>query len=378
MVLSARIQDKLTVHAWNASRTQLAVCPNNTTVIIFQKPQTADGPWEVVATLAEHDALVTDIAWAPNTNRILTTSQDRNAYVWDQEAGTGEWKPKLVILRIPAAATSCQWSADEQKFAVGSGAKVVPICFFEEANNFWVSKMIKKEHMSTIQAVAWHPTTPVVATACTDYKCRIYSAYLKNIDGKAVSTPWGDNPKFGTLFYEVVSLGWVRNVAFSPVGDTLAFCSHNSTVSFVNVLESAPPQVVRLSELPLTNMLFLPDGSMIGVGHGMDPLLFARTASGWACTGKLTAAKAEKKAASSVSAARSMFQAQTAKGQSSDASAADKMVGSAHSQMVCGLQHFGSSVGTTAAEFTTTALDGQVVFWTRDEISSAMSALAIS
>lgn len=239
MVVEARIEDKITCHAWNADRTQLAVCPNNREVIIFKKPATADGVWEREATLKEHDALVTEIAWAPKTNRILTTSQDRNAYVWDQEAGTGEWKPKLVILRIPAAATSCQWSADEQKFAVGSGAKVVPICFFEEQNNFWVSKMIKKEHMSTIQAVAWHPTTPVVATACTDYKCRIYSAYLKNIDGKAVSTPWGDNPKFGTLFYEVVSLGWVRNVAFSPVGDTLAFCSHNSTVSTAVDLVSA-------------------------------------------------------------------------------------------------------------------------------------------
>lgn len=36
----------------------------------------------------------------------------------------GEWKPMLVILRISAAATSVEWSPDEQKFAVGSGAKV--------------------------------------------------------------------------------------------------------------------------------------------------------------------------------------------------------------------------------------------------------------
>ena len=81
-----------------------------------------------------------------------------------------------------------------------------------------------------MRSAQWHPSTPVVATACTDFKCRIFSAYLKNVDGKAVSTPWGDNPKFGTLFYEVESPGWVRNVAFSPAGDVLAFCSHNSTV----------------------------------------------------------------------------------------------------------------------------------------------------
>lgn len=376
MVASARIEDTLTCHAWNADRTQVAVCPNNSTVIIYKKPASPEGPWEKLATLAEHDALVTDIAWAPKTNRILTTSQDRNAYVWTNEGGN-VWKPMLVILRITAAATSVQWSSDEKKFAVGSGAKVVPVCFFEAENNFWVSKMLKS-HQSTIQAVAWHPTTPVVATACTDYKCRIFSAYLKNVDGKAVSTPWGDNPKFGTCFFEVESLGWVRDVAFAPAGDVLAFSSHNSTVSFFDVLQSTPPQVVRLSELPLTRLLFLPDGSMVGIGHCFDPVLFARTADGWACTGKLTAIKRESKAAGGVAAARNMFQAQTNTGQSAAAAADNKFVGSAHSALVYGLEHFGSSIGTTASEFSTTALDGQIVFWTRDEIASAMSALAIS
>ena len=100
-----RVEDKITAHAWNADRTQLAVCPNNNTVIIFKKPSSEDGTWERMATLKEHDALVTDIAWAPRSNRILTTAQDRNAYVWTQEGG-GEWKPMLVILHITAAATS--------------------------------------------------------------------------------------------------------------------------------------------------------------------------------------------------------------------------------------------------------------------------------
>jgi len=373
MVQEARVEDKITCHAWNADRSELAVCPNNNTVVIFRKPATADGVWERVATLTEHDALVTDIAWAPRTNRILTTSQDRNAYVWTKEGG-GEWKPMLVILRITAAATSVQWSADEQKFAVGSGARTVPICYFEAENNFWVSKMLKG-HMSTIQAVAWHPSTPVVATACTDYKCRVFSAYLKNVDGKGVSTPWGDNPKFGTLFYEVASAGWVRNVAFSPAGDTLAFCSHNSTVSFVDVVRGTAPTVVRLSDLPLTHLLFLPDGCMVGAGHCYDPLLFAPTPHGWALAGKLKGKQAAKAAAGGFASARNMFQAQTAQGQSSISS--DKS-DSMHGFLVCGLQLFNSAYGSVAAEFTTSALDGKVVFWTRDEVSAAMSTLAIS
>ncbi len=371
MVLEARVEDKITCHAWNADRTQLAVCPNNRTVVIFKKPATVDGPWERVATLKEHDALVTDIAWAPRTNRILTSSQDRNAYVWTCEA-SGEWKPMLVVLRISAAATSVQWSADEQKFAVGSGARTVPICYYEAENNFWVSKMLKG-HRSTIVSVAWHPSTPVVATACTDFKCRIFSAYLKNVDGKAVSTPWGDNPKFGTLFYEVESLGWVRDVAFAPDGATLAFCAHNSTVGFVDVTSGAL-QTLRLGELPLSNITFLPDGALVGAGHCYNPLVFSRGDGGaWQLRGKLAAAKKEAAALTGVSAARSMFQAQAATGTDSRKQHLDTV----HQNMVRGVQLFGSTISGASSEFTTTALDGKIVFWSSDELAAAMKGMAL-
>ena len=36
-----------------------------------------------VAKLDQHDIRVTGIDWAPNTNRIVTCSADRNAYVWN-------------------------------------------------------------------------------------------------------------------------------------------------------------------------------------------------------------------------------------------------------------------------------------------------------
>jgi len=237
-----------------------------------------------------------------------------------------------------------------------------------------VSKMLKG-HRSTIQAVAWHPSCPIVATACTDHKCRVYSAYLKNVDGKEVETPFGPNPKFGTLFHEIESLGWVRNVAFSPAGDAFAFCSHNSTVTFFDVVSGAQ-QVVRMSELPLTNIIFLPDGNVVGVGHSYDPILFARTSSGWQVAGKLTGVKKQESKKDNFSSARSMFQEQSRMGQSSGAAAADKL-DSIHSNLVCGLQLFGSDIGGTSAEFTTSSLDGKIAFWTSDAISAAMSNLTL-
>jgi actin related protein 2/3 complex subunit 1A/1B len=72
----------------------------------------------------QHDKLITAISWAPKTNRIVTCSQDRNAYVWTQDE-SGQWKPALVLLRINRAATCVKWSPNEDKFAVGSGARSV-------------------------------------------------------------------------------------------------------------------------------------------------------------------------------------------------------------------------------------------------------------
>merc|ERR1712158_346817 len=77
----------------------------------------------------QHDLRVTGIDWAPKTNRIVTCSADRNAYVWVKQ-GDGTWKHTLVLLRINRAATCVRWSPEENKFAVGSGAKIVSICYY--------------------------------------------------------------------------------------------------------------------------------------------------------------------------------------------------------------------------------------------------------
>ena len=37
--------------------------------------------------LDQHDLRVNDIDWAPQTNRIVTCSADRNAYVWVKGRG---------------------------------------------------------------------------------------------------------------------------------------------------------------------------------------------------------------------------------------------------------------------------------------------------
>jgi actin related protein 2/3 complex subunit 1A/1B len=53
------------------------------------------GKWEETATLDQHDLRVTGIDWAPKTNRIVTCSADRNAYVWNLEVGRGQFFKRI-------------------------------------------------------------------------------------------------------------------------------------------------------------------------------------------------------------------------------------------------------------------------------------------
>lgn len=78
---------------------------------------------------------VLGIDWAPKSDRIVTCGADRNAYVWSQKEGV--WKPTLVILRINRAATFVKWSPLENKFAVGSGARLISVCYFESENDWY-------------------------------------------------------------------------------------------------------------------------------------------------------------------------------------------------------------------------------------------------
>lgn len=81
--------------------------------------------------------ILTGVDWAPDSNRIVTCGADRNAYVWTLKEGA--WKPTLVILRINRAARCVKWSPQENKFAVGSGSRLISICYFEQENDWCVS-----------------------------------------------------------------------------------------------------------------------------------------------------------------------------------------------------------------------------------------------
>lgn len=272
----------LTGVAFGPDRSQVAISPNNNEAQIYTR--SSDG-WDLVETLAEHDKLITAISWAPQTNRIVTCSQDRNAYVWTPTPNG--WKPVLVLLRINRAATCVKWSPKEDKFAVGSGARTIAICSFDEENNWWVSKHIKKPLRSTVLSIDWHPNNVLLAAGAADAKAYVFSAFIKGIDSKPEPTVWGDRLPFGTICgdYSSPNGGWVHDVAFSPSGDVLAFVSHDSSISVIYPGGAGEPPAahisVRCPSLPYLTLTFASESTIVAAGHDCQPVIFTGSSSGW-------------------------------------------------------------------------------------------------
>lgn len=357
----------ITCHAFNKDRTELALCPNNNEVHIYKKSGTT---WNLTQVLAEHDKLVTGLDWAPNTNRIVSCSQDRNAYVWTCEK-KDDWKPTLVILRINRAATLVKWSPKEDKFAVASGARCICVCSFEKDNDWWVSKHIKKPIRSTVLSIDWHPNNILLCAGASDFKARVFSGYIKGIDDKPdAACSWGSKFPFGELVGEFSAGGWVHDVAFSPDGESIAYVAHDSTISIVTGT-GGTPFVLKTSSLPFTKLLWITARSIVAAGHDANPTLFSGDSKGLKMVEKLDQGKTEAKANNS---AMSKFKQMDSRAQEG---ASDTSLKTLHQNAICGIScHTGARGAVT--KFTTIGIDGKLITWDKSSLEQSISNLKIA
>lgn len=351
----------VTAHAWNRDHTQLAVAPNSHQVQIYQAKGEDASKWKVIHTLEGHFMLVTGIDWNDTTNMIATSGQDRNAYVWKLEGK--EWKPTLVILRIGRAATSIKWSPNGTKFAVGSGSKQIPVCHYEESQDMWVARTIKKGPKSTVCCVDWSPNNIFLIAGGSDFKCRIYSGFIKDcgdsadaIDSSFVSA-WGDGcSSFGSILAEFdQSRGWVEACRFAPSGTRFAFCGHDSTVNFGEV--GADLQTILRRDLPLRCITFLTDELAVGAGYDNVPIVYEFKSGRWEERGPLDTGKS---ASAAPQKKKGAFQGAFAKFNSSakyGGKTESSMLPSRHQNVINGL------AAQSATVFTTCGADGRVLFW---------------
>jgi len=335
-------------------------------------------------------------------NKIVSCSHDRNAFVWTFEPQTTQpplapgtppivvpatWKPALVILRIDRAAIDVKWSLDGMRFAVASGAKCVPVCTYEPANDWWVSKMIKKKFKSTVLCCAFHPTNgQLLATGSTDFKCRVFSTFASDVDGTSVNAgPFGSHLEFGEAYAELTSLGWVNAVAWSPSGNVLAYAGHDSTIHFATFSRSAPVvQSIKLRDMPLNRLLFITEKALLGAGHDFNPFLFTNSASAreWIYSRRLdqrvddsAAAGGGSSAAGGVAAARALFQNKASRGQEKKAD--NDSLWTKHDGAITAMSNCTLPGQKYINRVSTSALDGRLVIWDLPTLEIDLAQLSL-
>jgi len=357
----------ITCHAWNADRTQLALSPTSNEVEIYEKQGRT---WIKIHTLSEHTHVVTGIDWAPNSNRIVTCAADRNAYVWQLHDGV--WQQELVILRINRAATCVKWSPSEDKFAVGSSSRMISVCYFEQENNWWVSKHIKKPLRSTIVSLDWHPNNVLLAAGCCDYKAYVFSAYIKEIEAKPSATSWGKKMPFGNCMSTLqLDNGWVHGVSFSPSGEKLVMVTHGSMVS-VGAGGETPLVQLRTEHLPYNSVQWITENSFVAAGHDCNPMLFNFNGDSISFNCKMDQAKSN--ASAGRMSAMERFKQMDKKGTDSAAGAGGLQTKhkNAIMQVVC----YGRE-GDRVTQLSTGAKDGNVIVWSLNTLALQISELRI-
>jgi actin related protein 2/3 complex subunit 1A/1B len=73
---------------------------------------------------------------------------------------------------------------DSQLNTIPRLARSVAVCSFDEENNWWTSKHLKKPLRSTVLSIDWHPNNVLLAAGSADAKARVFSAFIKGVDAK--------------------------------------------------------------------------------------------------------------------------------------------------------------------------------------------------
>ncbi|KAK1769677.1 WD40-repeat-containing domain protein [Phialemonium atrogriseum] len=345
-------------HSFSADRKTLAIA-RDSTVELYGRVGNA---FKLKDQLKGHDKTVTSVDIAPSSGRIVTCSQDRNALVW--EPSPQGYKPTLVLLRINRAATFVRWSPSEAKFAVGSGDRVIAVCYFEDENDWWVSKHLKKPIKSTITTVAWHPNSVLLAAGSTDAHARVFSSFIKGVDSRPDPGVWGERLPFNTVCGEYLnnSAGWVHAVSFSPSGDALAFAAHDSSITVVypNGPDQPPRAIISISTqlLPFMSLIWNGEAEIIAAGYDCEAFRFQGGPGGWQLSGTLESKGRPGLGDAREESAFNMFKQMDLKGKTKD----DTQLKTVHQNTITMIRPYEYS-RDSVTKFSSSGVDGRLVVW---------------
>jgi len=285
----------------------------------------------------------TGLAWSIH-GRLASISEDRTAFVWEQDGPGGNWKAVSAELRAPLAGLCVAWAPNGMRFAIGLSSNDTAVCHYQTNVQCWVALKVGQSK-AAVTCVAWHPSSGYLATGSTDRKMMVYDV---NEDGEK---------SFGEAQLADDMGAWVNAIAFSPTkGRILAAVTQDSTARFKNLVggPNTPVEVVRWKSLPFLQAAFVSEQLFVACGFDCMPVLFSQANGKWQVYGTLDVgpkATSVMKARESYEGARNHF-----KGVAREGAEETKPI-----------TWHNNTITTCTAQgemhFSTSALDGQVIEW---------------
>jgi len=375
---SVKVEHKLygvvTDFCYNREGTRMALAVGNTVQIFAH-----DGKvWKMEGTLTKHYMHVSGVDWDHQNDRIVTVSHDRNAFVWNYDAVEALWKPDLVVCRCLKSLLCVRWSPGGNKIAIGAADKSITVCYYDDSNNWWVTKKCKKPITSSVTCLDWNDNNMHVISGTMSNQVLLFMCYVKECEPKPKpDREGGDTLKYKkpfTCIWETKTLGSVQDVKFvvrnkECTDACFVACDNASCLYFFDTATSEKALwIIPTTYLPFNNIEVVNDHVLCAAGFNNEPILYDFTPGGCKEMKQIDEKKKVVKKKGGFADIKNRFQNIADKGLKDGDNTGKQKKNTKHMNTISNIRIAGPrdpgqrGIGK-ALKISTSGIDGQVVTW---------------
>jgi len=202
--------------AWNFNNSMIATASDDRTVKVWNS---SDGT--LLQTLIGHDSIITHVWWSTDDLRLISASFDDNPnlFVWDVSSG------KILSTHRGGTITDGVFSPDGERFAITNSLSLHVL----DGYTFEVLSSSPRTDCCNNQmhSVAWNNDGSLLVTGSINGLVTIWDANTTQIIQQFIA-----NLYYAPDSREIVdlSMSWVRDVTFSPNGQTVLAISGDGRI----------------------------------------------------------------------------------------------------------------------------------------------------
>jgi len=281
-----KINNVVTDFCYNREGTRMAIAVGNTVQIYAY-----DGKvWKLEDTLTKHYMHVSGVDWDHQNDRLVTVSHDRNAFVWKYDKKEAEWKPDLVVCRCLKSLLCVRWSPGGNKIAIGAADKSITVCYYDQSNNWWVTKKCKKPITSSVTCLDWNDNNMHVVAGTMSNQVLLFMCFIKECEPKPKpDREGGDMLKYKkpfTCIWEAKTIGSLQDLKFvvrnkDCTDACFLACDNASCLYFFDTATSNKALwTFPTTYLPFNNIEVMNDHVFCAAGFNYEPILYDFTIEG--------------------------------------------------------------------------------------------------